>query len=266
MARDRPYGGGALEVRALQGTSVGELLRQPDEAPSAVPSKNHRPPRTPNAGAGAVVGRPPSGRRQPVAAEGGGRAASPARGAEMDKPRILGAFRAARPRSQSRGRSPSCGPSDDGASRARASSAGRCGRDIIAENRVAAVQRPRASSAGRAPPKEILFARNGGNVPLYLQKVKDAIAAEGHLVAHQMGLDRDPNVPPGHRLLSEDERQEILSGLQKQKLDLTAKHSRLPLHADTYAQKQRATELEKALQRVELDIIRFSQPRILLKL
>jgi hypothetical protein len=38
------------------------------------------------------------------------------------------------------------------------------------------------------------------------------------------------------------------------------------LHVDTQAQKQRAHDLEKALQQVESDIARFSRPRILLKL
>lgn len=101
---------------------------------------------------------------------------------------------------------------------------------------------------------------------MYLQRVKDAIAAEERIVSHQMGLDRDPSVPEGHRLLSEDEREEVLASLQKQRADLSAKHSRLPLHVDTPAQKQRANDLEKALKQVELNIARFSHPRVLLKI
>jgi len=275
-----------INAQRGQQTSVGELLR-PDEVPAAAPSRGY-PPRpaqqlptpAPNAA------RPPSGRRFRVATEDGVRtAATPARptsgrgcrenaaappAVEAERPpRITGAFRRALPGSQappsahSRGRSPSCGPSDQ--ARPRASSAGRAGRDIVSENRMAAVQRPRAASAGRAPPKEVRFACDSSGVPEYLQKVKSAIAQEERTVAQHLGLDRDPAAPPGHRWLSDDERQVILAGLQKRSAGLEARFSRLPLHVDTEAQKQRARDLEKALEQVEHDIARFSQPRVLLK-
>lgn len=130
----------------------------------------------------------------------------------------------------------------------------------------AAQQPPRSLSAGRAPPKEVKFARNASNVPLYLQQVRAAIADEESVVARHLGLDRDPDIPPGHRLLCEEERRDVIAGFQKKKADLEGQHSRLPLHVDTQAQKQRAHDLEKALQQVESDIARFSRPRILLKL
>merc|ERR1711862_880099 len=94
--------------------------------------------------------------------------------------------------------------------------------------------------------------------------VKAAIAQEDRIVAHQLGLDRDPSIPSGHRLLSDDERCEIVAGLQKRKADLEAKFSRLPLHMDTQVQKDRARDLEKALEQVEMDVARFSRPRVLL--
>lgn len=137
----------------------------------------------------------------------------------------------------------------------------------MAENRAAAFQRPRASSAGGVPPKDAKFARNPDNVPLYLQKVKNAIADEERAVAEALRLGRNVDgVPPGHRLLSEDERREILAGLEKRKADLDAQHSRMPLQARTEGQKQRAHELEKACREVEQDIGRFSRPRVLLRL
>lgn len=299
-----PSRGRALSARRHQESSVGELIRHDD---MAAPSRGyHRPPRTPcgNAGqprphlpssvpvapavgpAAAAVGRPPSGRRPRLSMEElaradvaacravGNRAESPSPALELDRPpRIVGAFRALPPgcrpppRSQSRGRSPSCGPGENSAPRSRASSAGRGGRDIIAENRVAAAQRPRASSAGRAPLSDIKFARDNSNVPLYLQKVKVAITDEERLVAARLGLARNADgAPPGHRMLTADERREILTGLQKRKSDLDVRHSRLPLYANTEAQKQRACDLEKALKEVELDIARFGQPNVMVKL
>lgn len=104
-------------------------------------------------------------------------------------------------------------------------------------------------------------------MPLYLQKVKAAITDEERLVAERLGLGRNADgAPPGHRMLTDDERREILAGLQKRKSDLDVKHSRLPLYANTEAQRQRACDLEKALKEVELDIARVGQPKVLVKL
>jgi len=136
----------------------------------------------------------------------------------------------------------------------------------VAENRVAAAQRPRALSAGRAPLKDAKFAVNDSKVPIYLQKVKAAKTAEERLVAERLCLGRNDGAPPGHRLLTDDERREIISGLQKRKSDLDVQHSRLPLCASTEAQKQRAVALERALKEVELDIAKFSQQKVLIKL
>lgn len=133
----------------------------------------------------------------------------------------------------------------------------------MADNRAAAA-RPR--SFGRAPLKEVQFACNSDHVPLYLQKVKSAISHEERVVAERLGLGRNDGAPPGHRLLTEDEKREMVVGLQKRKTDLDSKHSKLPLNASTDGQKQRARDLEKALKEVELDIVKFAQPRILVKL
>jgi hypothetical protein len=103
-------------------------------------------------------------------------------------------------------------------------------------------------------------------VPLYLQKVKSAIAHEEQVVAERLGLGRNDDAPPGYRSLTEDEKREMMAGLQKRKSDLDSKHSKLPLSANTESQKQRARELEQALKEVELDIVKFAQPRILVKL
>jgi len=286
--------------RRQQESSVGELLRQ-DADPSAARGC-HRPPRTPVGDqlprvAAPAPARPPLGRRAWAAGEEfarvdavtsracGSRSASPAPAAsprdrrlgsptpavELERPpRIVGAFRAVKPRSQSaqnepsRGRSPSVGSNTP---RERASSAGRGGRDFVAANRVAAAQRPRASSAGRAPPQDVKFARNGKNVPVYLQRVKADLADEERVVAQHLGIGRNADgAPPGHRVLSEDERREVMAGLQRRKSDLDAKHSRLPLRVETQAQKQRAQDLEKACREVDENIVKFSRHNVLVKL
>lgn len=271
-------------------TQVGCLMRH-DRTAAA---KGQRPPRTPlghcglprpcdgriGAIAAAALGRPNSARqeRQPleelaradVAAacgRGGSRGSSPAP-ADQERPRIVGAFRACPAgrqalRPSSRGRSPSCGPSD--CNSVRGSSAAR-GRDIIAENRAAAGRPRRASSAG-AEKKEVRFACGDSGVPLYLQWNKAAVASEERAVAERLGLNRSPDgAPPGFRLLTDSERQEMLDGLQKKKAGLDAQYSRMPLHLDTQAQKQRAQELERALKDVESNLGKFSQPKVLIKI
>lgn len=291
-------GKGQLPQRQ-QESSVGELMRQDAIASNAAARGRNRPPlpagnagysnpgpppptpvgagyhssvnvaAAPRAAAyvAAPGARPPSGRRPADAARPGG-------SRESSRERIVGAFRGAMPRSQSaqrsqsRGRSPSCGPGENrSAPGSRASSAGRHGRDIIADNRDAAVAaRPRALSAGRLPPKDPKFSRDGDGVPLYLQRVRAAIADEERIVSEQLGFGQPDGVPPGHRLLSEDEKRDIIAGLQKRKADLDSKHSKLPLNVVTQAQKLRASELEKALIEVEVDIGRFSKKRVLIKL
>jgi len=115
--------------------------------------------------------------------------------------------------------------------------------------------------------KELRFERNSSNVPVYLQRVRHAIADEERVVAEKLGLFRcNDGSPPGHRLLTEHERKEILDGLHKRKSDLDAQYVRLPLRPDTEAQKQRANELEKALREAESDVSRFSRPKVYIKL
>jgi len=153
-----------------------------------------------------------------------------------------------------------------GGARSRASSAGHR-RDIVSENIVAAVvSKPRASSAGRHP-KELRFVRDDSNVPVYLKRVKNNIAEEQRHIQEMLGIGRsNDGVPPGHRLLSEDERREIIDGLQKRKSQLDACHQKLPLNIQTENQKQRARTLEQDFKEVEANIERFSRPRVLVAL
>lgn len=153
-----------------------------------------------------------------------------------------------------------------GGARSRAASAGPK-RDIVTENIVAAVvSKPRASSAGRHP-KELRFVRDDANVPLYLKRVKNNIVQEQRHIQELLGIGRsNDGVPPGHRLLTDDERREILEGLQKKKSQLDACLQKLPLNIQTENQKQRARVLEQEFKEVEANLERFSRPRVLVAL
>lgn len=104
-------------------------------------------------------------------------------------------------------------------------------------------------------------------MPLYLRRVKDAVADEQRVVAEQLGLNRPPDAAPaGHRLLGDAERLEVLDGLRARKAELDAQHARQPLQADTEPQRRRAHELERTLREVEERIKTFSHSRVLVKL
>lgn len=123
----------------------------------------------------------------------------------------------------------------------------------------------RSSSVGKAADKPL--ARDAGNVPKYLQRVKAAIAAEEKLIAERLGLNKDPDeAPPGCRLLPEDERLETLRLLQAKKADVEAQHRKLPLKIETLGQKQRAQEVERELKVVEQGIETFSKPKVFIRM
>lgn len=105
-------------------------------------------------------------------------------------------------------------------------------------------------------------------MPVYLQKVKQAVAEEERVVIEKLGLNRPDNggVPPGYKVLSDAERLDILKKLQERKKELDAQHSKLPLHSVTDGQRRRADELEKHLREAEVAIQQFSRPRVLVRL
>lgn len=123
---------------------------------------------------------------------------------------------------------------------------------------------PRAKSTSC---KEVQpFARDGSNVPKYLQRVKDAIVAEEQLIADRLGLRPNDGTPPGCQLLPEDERLDTLSRLRQKQEELEARHRKLPLKIETLGQRQRVQELDNELKAIEDGIRTFSQPKVYIKL
>lgn len=104
-------------------------------------------------------------------------------------------------------------------------------------------------------------------MPKYLQRVKREVDAEQRYVAVILGLDGGANdgAPPGHRVLPEVERLQIMNGLEERKKELDSQHARLPLSLQTEPQRQRGRDLEGALRSVEQDLHRFAKARVLVK-
>ena len=69
-------------------------------------------------------------------------------------------------------------------------------------------------------------------------------------------------LPPGTRLLSEDERLETLNNLKASKTEVEKLISKMPLSMRTLALQQRKTELEKKVDELDKAIATFSRPKV----
>ena len=103
-----------------------------------------------------------------------------------------------------------------------------------------------------------------GRVPAYLNAHKAQLEDKKRKEAE----DKAPKttLPPGHRILPEDERLDTLALLQKRKDDVDNQISRLPLRIETDGQKRRQGELLKRLADIEQAIKFLSKPNVLIKM
>lgn len=72
----------------------------------------------------------------------------------------------------------------------------------------------------------------------------------------------DPNCPPGHEALEEDERLQMLERLKQSYEASLLELNRLPLCVDTLRVRTRRIDLEKHLQQTEKSIKLFSKPKV----
>lgn len=271
--------------------------RTPSAPSTAVPGGAAPPPGPAEQAPGSARGRGPSADRN-RAASGDNRARSGSTGPGGH--RINGCFKSAPPRPAScgRGPSPKPGPAAGGypssgaavrsgsagpapvarggsadsrsaGSARRASSVTPPSRNVIADNRAAAANAPprtRPSSASKA--SDTPYARDGSNVPRYLQRIRAVIRDEEQFVAERLGLNKGDGdgAPPGCKLLPQDEKQETLTQLQRRKEELEALHRKLPLKIETPGQRQRAQEIDRELLVVEDGIKTFSRAKVFIRL
>lgn len=229
---------GCFKKAPSQPTPFG---RGPGPKPGGCP--NGVPPRASSNGPGPASGGYPSTVVRSRSSGPGAGAAGVARSGSADQ----------------RGRTSSAGPP-------RASSVTPPARNAIADNRTAAAKAAprRPSSQGSANEKP--YTRDAGNVPKYLQKIRQAIHEEEQLVAERLGLNAvDDGAPPGCKLLPESERLETLAQLQQRQKELEAQHSRLPLKIETPGQRQRALEIDRELRTVEDGMKAFSRSKVFIR-
>eukprot|EP00928_Gymnodinium_smaydae_P011801 TRINITY_DN14319_c0_g3_i1.p1 TRINITY_DN14319_c0_g3~~TRINITY_DN14319_c0_g3_i1.p1 ORF type:complete len:358 (+),score=40.50 TRINITY_DN14319_c0_g3_i1:50-1123(+) len=160
--------------------------------------------------------------------------------------------------------SPDLGDIAKGQAKRPTSAAAKC-RNFVAENAQPVFALPQKVQVVK--PSEQRYSRDTANVPKYLQRVKDEVAAEADFIREKMGLNRGPNdPPPGYRWLPEEERLGLLEGLQMRKNQLDSQYAKMPLRIETEVQQRRMAALEQELKDVESKIRDMLQPRILVKI
>jgi hypothetical protein len=90
-----------------------------------------------------------------------------------------------------------------------------------------------------------------GKVPKYLKKRKNQLIAMEKVDEE----DEKEQVEDGIRLISLEERQELINGLQHNWNLLQMEYQKLPLLTDTYPKMLRKTKLENSLRQYERDIV-----------
>lgn len=99
-----------------------------------------------------------------------------------------------------------------------------------------------------------------GKLPKYLVEMKEREAEKCRLDAIV-----DPNCPPGHTALSEEERLDTLSIAHKKQQDLIDELNRMPMSSRTLRVRNRQIEIEKELNKLD-DIVKiFSRLKVYVK-
>lgn len=113
-----------------------------------------------------------------------------------------------------------------------------------------------------ADPEAFRKKKDFGRVPLYLQERKIEMAADKAMAAHRKELE---DVPPGMRVLGEQERRETLDLLVSDRESVEAQLRRMPFVVETAGLIQRKSALEERLREIDEAMRMFSRPRVLVR-
>lgn len=139
------------------------------------------------------------------------------------------------------------------------------GRDFVHENKIAAVaplKTPRPPSRDDASTGYV-HKRDYGQVPQYLvdRKIEMAAEYEARMAAKHASL-----VPPGMRMLPEEERLDTLAILERNRQEVERQLQNLPLLIETPGQIRRQDELTRRMQEIEQAHKIFSRSSVLVHL
>ncbi|KAL3158708.1 hypothetical protein ABBQ32_011446 [Trebouxia sp. C0010 RCD-2024] len=145
------------------------------------------------------------------------------------------------------------------------------GRDFVTENIIDGTEKQAASAAARRKREEAerqekerwLKKEEYGKVPRYLHNIKVGLAQQH---AEKQAAKEAAMVPPGMRIMPEEERLEMLGILNESRQDVEAKLQALPFLIETPSQKAHKTSLERRLQEIEEANKVFSRTKVLVEL
>ncbi|KAL7978868.1 hypothetical protein Chor_013357 [Crotalus horridus] len=102
-----------------------------------------------------------------------------------------------------------------------------------------------------------------GHVPRYLIERKDHWRKEAE---ERLRNTPDPDTPPGHAMMPENQRLETLKNLKETQQKLLKEFLLLPVRIDTLSVQTRRVSLEKKLSQIEEALKIFSRPKVFIKL
>ncbi|NXU90699.1 ENKD1 protein, partial [Xiphorhynchus elegans] len=102
-----------------------------------------------------------------------------------------------------------------------------------------------------------------GHVPQYLLERKELWRKQ---MEERLQNLPDPDTPPGHTMMPENQRLETLSNLKQSQEELMKDLVLLPMRADSLRMQNRRVELERKLSQIEEAIKIFSRPKVFIKL
>lgn len=112
------------------------------------------------------------------------------------------------------------------------------------------------SMPGKVPAKPPVTYQRGA-LPKYLKDRKKDEFEEG---------EAEPDCPPGHVLLPEDERKETLRVLRQSYADRIQELNSMPVRNDTLRMRRRKMEIEEELKRIDGGIKVFQRPKVFVKI
>lgn len=101
-----------------------------------------------------------------------------------------------------------------------------------------------------------------GELPKYLQNRREQWKKEEE---ERIANTPDASLPPGHKMMPEDERLQTLQVLQNNEKELVKKLSALPLRNDTFWVRSQKIELEKQLKETEEALKIFTRSKVFVK-
>ncbi|NXG01021.1 ENKD1 protein, partial [Sakesphorus luctuosus] len=102
-----------------------------------------------------------------------------------------------------------------------------------------------------------------GHVPQYLLERKELWRKQ---MEERLQNLPDPDTPPGHTMMPENQRLETLGNLKQSQEQLLKEMVLLPMRADSLRMQNRRVELERKLSQIEEAIKIFSRPKVFIKM